>query len=74
VVIGTAFERDFDFFDSAKQQLMKINNGFLNAYKDVSLIHIIFRVHVSFVVQSENILVYPTGLIATVITVYLLFL
>jgi putative glycerol-1-phosphate prenyltransferase len=23
VVIGTAFERDFDFFDSAKQQLIE---------------------------------------------------
>jgi nicotinamide mononucleotide transporter len=51
---------------------------FLNAYKDVSLIHIILE-FIAFVfgilsvwyARSENILVYPTG-IATVITVYLL--
>jgi nicotinamide mononucleotide transporter len=52
---------------------------FLNAYKDVSLIHIVLE-FIAFVfgilsvwyARSENILVYPTGLIATVITVYLL--
>jgi nicotinamide mononucleotide transporter len=51
---------------------------FLNAYKDVSLIHIVLE-FIAFVfgilsvwyARSENILVYPTGLIA-VITVYLL--
>jgi nicotinamide mononucleotide transporter len=54
---------------------------FLNAYKDVSLIHIVLE-FIAFVfgilsvwyARSENILVYPTGLIATVITVYLLFI
>ena len=53
----------------------------LNAYKDVSLTHIILE-FIAFVfgilsvwyARSENILVYPTGLIATVITVYLLFI
>jgi nicotinamide mononucleotide transporter len=60
---------------------VKISNGrvFLNAYKDVSLIHIVLE-FIAFVfgilsvwyARSENILVYPTGLIATVITVYLL--
>jgi nicotinamide mononucleotide transporter len=52
---------------------------FLNAYKDVSLIHIVLE-FIAFVfgfcvwyARSENILVYPTGLIATVITVYLLY-
>jgi nicotinamide mononucleotide transporter len=54
---------------------------FLNAYKDVSFSHIILE-FIAFVfgilsvwyARSENILVYPTGLIATVITVYLLFI
>jgi nicotinamide mononucleotide transporter len=54
---------------------------FLNAYQDVSLTHIILE-FIAFVfgilsvwyARSENILVYPTGLIATVITVYLLFI
>jgi nicotinamide mononucleotide transporter len=54
---------------------------FLNAYKDVSTTHIILE-FIAFVfgilsvwfARSENILVYPTGLVATVITVYLLFL
>jgi nicotinamide mononucleotide transporter len=54
---------------------------FLNAYKDVSTTHIILE-FIAFVfgilsvwyARSENILVYPTGLIATVITVYLLFI
>jgi nicotinamide mononucleotide transporter len=61
---------------------LKINGRvFLNAYKDVSLIHIVLE-FIAFVfgilsvwyARSENILVYPTGLIATVITVYLLFI
>jgi nicotinamide mononucleotide transporter len=54
---------------------------FLNAYKEVSTAHIILE-FIAFVfgilsvwfARSENILVYPTGLVATVITVYLLFL
>jgi nicotinamide mononucleotide transporter len=54
---------------------------FLNAYKDVSITHIILE-FIAFVfgilsvwyARQENILVYPTGLIATVITVYLLFI
>ena len=54
---------------------------FLNAYKDVSTAHIILE-FIAFVfgilsvwyARQENILVYPTGLIATVITVYLLFI
>jgi nicotinamide mononucleotide transporter len=54
---------------------------FLNAYKDVSLIHIVLE-FIAFVfgilsvwyARSENILVYPTGLIATVITVYLFYI
>jgi nicotinamide mononucleotide transporter len=54
---------------------------FLNAYKDVSTTHIILE-FIAFVfgilsvwfARQENILVYPTGLIATVITVYLLFI
>lgn len=54
---------------------------FLNAYKDVPLAHIILE-FIAFVfgilsvwfARRENILVYPTGLVATVITVYLLFL
>lgn len=54
---------------------------FLNAYKDVSTTHIILE-FIAFVfgilsvwfARSENILVYPTGLIATIISVYLLFI
>jgi nicotinamide mononucleotide transporter len=54
---------------------------FLNSYKDVSITHIILE-FIAFVfgilsvwyARQENILVYPTGLIATVITVYLLFI
>ncbi|MEZ7499000.1 nicotinamide riboside transporter PnuC [Flavobacterium sp. Arc3] len=54
---------------------------FLNAYKDVSLTHIILE-FIAFVfgilsvwfARQENILVYPTGLIATIISVYLLFI
>jgi nicotinamide mononucleotide transporter len=54
---------------------------FLNAYKDVSFSHImlefiafVFGILSVWYARSENILVYPTGLIATVITVYLLFI
>jgi nicotinamide mononucleotide transporter len=54
---------------------------FLNAYKDVSTTHIILE-FIAFVfgilsvwyARQENILVYPTGLIATIISVYLLFI
>ncbi|CAM2812517.1 nicotinamide riboside transporter PnuC [Flavobacterium frigoris] len=54
---------------------------FLNAYKDVSITHIILE-FIAFVfgilsvwyARQENILVYPTGLIATIISVYLLFI
>jgi hypothetical protein len=51
---------------------LKISNGrvFLNAYKDV-LIHIVlefiaFVFDLSVWARSENILVYPTGLIAVI--------
>lgn len=54
---------------------------FLNAYKNVSTIQIIFE-FIAFVfgilsvwfAKKENIWVYPTGLIATVITTYLLYI
>jgi nicotinamide mononucleotide transporter len=54
---------------------------FLNAYKDVSMMHIVLE-FIAFVfgilsvwfARQENILVYPTGLIATIISVYLLFI
>jgi len=54
---------------------------FLNAYKDVSTAHIILE-FIAFVfgilsvwyARQENILVYPTGLVATIISVYLLFI
>ncbi|WP_016990776.1 nicotinamide riboside transporter PnuC [Flavobacterium sp. ACAM 123] len=54
---------------------------FLNAYQDVSTTHIILE-FIAFVfgilsvwyARQENILVYPTGLIATIISVYLLFI
>ncbi|MBA4276523.1 nicotinamide riboside transporter PnuC [Flavobacterium sp.] len=53
---------------------------FLNAYKNASMIQIILE-FVAFVfgilsvwfAKKENILVYPTGLIATIITTYLLY-
>jgi nicotinamide mononucleotide transporter len=53
---------------------------FLNAYKNVSTMQIVLEI-VAFVfgilsvwfAKKENILVYPTGLIATIITTYLLF-
>ena len=54
---------------------------FLNAYKNASMIQIILE-FVAFVfgilsvwfAKKENILVYPTGLIATIITTYLLYI
>ncbi len=54
---------------------------FLNAYKDASITQI-FLEFVVFVfgilsvvfAKKENVLVYPTGIVATVITVYLLFI
>jgi nicotinamide mononucleotide transporter len=54
---------------------------FFNAYKDASIIHIVLE-FVAFVLgimsvwyaKKENILVYSTGLIATIITTYLLWL
>lgn len=54
---------------------------FLNAYKNVSTIHIILEIIVFifgilsvWFAKKENIWVYPTGLIATIITTYLLYL
>jgi len=53
---------------------------FLNAYKNAPLLQIIleflafvFGIASVWYAKKENILVYPTGLIATTITVYLLF-
>ena len=54
---------------------------FLNAYKEASSTQIILE-FIAFVfgilsvwfAKKENILVYPTGLIATIISVYLLFI
>lgn len=54
---------------------------FLNAYKNVSTLHIVLE-FIAFVfgilsvwyAKKENILVYPTGLIATIITTYLLYI
>jgi nicotinamide mononucleotide transporter len=54
---------------------------FINAYKNVSVFQIILE-FIAFVfgiisvwyAKKENILVYPTGLIATIITTYLLYL
>lgn len=53
---------------------------FLNAYKDKSTLDIIvetivfvFGIISVYYAKKENILVYPTGLIATIITVYLLY-
>ncbi|KIC03129.1 nicotinamide mononucleotide transporter [Flavobacterium sp. JRM] len=54
---------------------------FLNAYKDVPLWHIgleflvfVFGILSVWFAKKENIWVYPTGLIATVISVYLLYI
>jgi nicotinamide mononucleotide transporter len=54
---------------------------FFNAYKETSLIHIIlefiafvFGIWSVWLAKKENVLVYPTGLIATIITSYLLFI
>ena len=60
--------------------MSQIFDFFLNAYKNASVADIILEV-IAFVfgiasvvyAKRENILVYPTGLIATVITVYLLY-
>ena len=53
---------------------------FLNAYKNVSTLQIIlefiafiFGIASVWLAKKENILVYPTGLISTIITVYLLY-
>ena len=54
---------------------------FFNAYKDASTTHIVLE-FIAFVLgimsvwyaKKENILVYPTGLIATIITTYLLWI
>lgn len=53
---------------------------FLNAYKDASTVQIIleflafvFGILSVWFAKKENILVYPTGLIATIITTYLLY-
>src|SRR6187402_1619670 len=54
---------------------------FFNAYKDASATHIVLE-FLAFVLgimsvwyaKKENILVYPTGLIATIITTYLLWI
>jgi nicotinamide mononucleotide transporter len=54
---------------------------FLNAYKDASVLQIVLE-FITFILgilsvcfaKKENILVYPTGLIATIITTYLLWL
>jgi nicotinamide mononucleotide transporter len=54
---------------------------FLDAYKNVSAIHIaleliafVFGILSVWFAKKENIWVYPTGLIATIITAYLLFI
>ncbi len=53
---------------------------FLNAYKNTSVLHIVleflafvFGIWSVWLAKKENILVYPTGLIATIITSYLLY-
>ena len=53
---------------------------FLNAYKNASLTQIVLEITVFifgilsvWFAKKENILVYPTGLVATIITTYLLF-
>ena len=61
-------------------KMTEIFDFFLNAYKNTSTTFIILEV-IAFIfgiasvwfAKKENILVYPTGLIATVITVYLLY-
>lgn len=54
---------------------------FLDAYKNVSLLHLLleliaflFGIASVWFAKKENILVYPTGLLATLITTYLLYL
>ena len=58
----------------------QISDFFLEAYKNASTISIIleaivfvFGIASVWYAKKENILVYPTGLVATIITVYLLF-
>ncbi|WP_417884871.1 nicotinamide riboside transporter PnuC [Zunongwangia sp.] len=58
----------------------QISDFFLNYYRDSSLLNIvletivfIFGILSVYYSKKENILVYPTGLVATIITVYLLF-
>ena len=53
---------------------------FLEAYRDVPVLYIVlegvafvFGIMSVFYAKKENILVYPTGLVATIITVYLLY-
>ena len=53
---------------------------FLNAYQNTSVLHIVleflafvFGIWSVWLAKKENILVYPTGLIATIITSYLLY-
>jgi nicotinamide mononucleotide transporter len=53
---------------------------FLNSYKNASILHIaleflafVFGIWSVWLAKKENILVYPTGLIATIITSYLLY-
>jgi nicotinamide mononucleotide transporter len=53
---------------------------FLNAYKNTSTLHVVleflafvFGIWSVWLAKKENILVYPTGLIATIITSYLLY-
>lgn len=60
--------------------MQPIFDFFLDAYKDATITHIIleavvfiFGILSVYYSKKENILVYPTGLIATVITVYLLY-
>lgn len=78
------FNNIFFVFPSAIERLIRLNQMiefFLNAYKDASTIQIILE-FIAFVfgilsvwfAKKENIWVYPTGLIATIITTYLLFI
>ena len=62
-------------------QHFKMIDFFLNAYKNVSTFHIalefiafVFGILSVWYAKKENIWVYPTGLIATIITTYLLYI
>ncbi len=66
---------------SAVNRKSQMIEFFLNAYKDVSTIQIIlefsafvFGILSVWFAKKENIWVYPTGLIATIITTYLLYI